>query len=374
MSSSDEEVSWVQWYCTLRGNEFLCEVEEDYISDKFNLTGLSEMVPLYRHALHTILDCFEPDEDDDKEQVQKSAEHLYGYIHCRYIMTNRGLQAMVDKWRNGEFQTCQRAYCNNQQMLPIGVTDKPLTECVKLFCPQCNEVYTPVKQRYQSLDGAYFGTGFPHMLFMVYPQLRIKPHKDQFVPKMYGFKIHDTALDVQLEKGKQIENQRKRAENAVYQATKKVQKMQYHIQNNSQKQNLNKSEKVTEKDNKSGKSEKLPENQQTSESKTPSQNQLKQNPSQTLSQKLSSTNSTSNQTTTQINQINSVQNMEIINMENPQNLIWAQQDPPSYQSTQISGNPAKTGADYDTQHLDHAITATERLVLNEAGDGGGSLQ
>ena len=52
--------------------------------------------------------------------------------------------------------------------------------------------------------------------------------------------------------------------------------MQYHIQN-SQKQNLNKSEKVTEKDDKSGKSEKLPENQQTSESKTPSQNQLKQN-------------------------------------------------------------------------------------------------
>ena len=117
---------------------------------------------------------------------------------------------MVDKWRNGEFQTCQRAYCNMQQMLPIGVTDKPLVECVKLYCPQCNEIYTPIKQRYQSLDGAYFGTGFPHMLFMVYPQLRIKPHKDQFVPKMYGFKIHDTALDVQLQKGKEIENQRKR--------------------------------------------------------------------------------------------------------------------------------------------------------------------
>ena len=134
MSSSEDEVSWIQWYCSLRGNEFLCEIEDDYITDKFNLTGLNELVPLYRQALQTILDCFEPDEEDDKEQIQTSAERLYGYIHARYIMTNRGLQQMVDKWRNGEFQGCLKAYCNNQQMFPIGMTDKPLVDSVKLYC------------------------------------------------------------------------------------------------------------------------------------------------------------------------------------------------------------------------------------------------
>ena len=362
MSSSEEDMSWIEWYCSLRGNEYLCQIDEDYITDKFNLTGLNEMVPLYRYAIQQILDCYEPEEDDDKEQIQKSAEHLYGYIHARYIMTNRGLQQMVEKWRNGDFQACQRAYCNNQQMLPIGTTDKPFKDFVKLYCPKCDEIYTPMKQRYQNLDGAFFGTGFPHMLFMVYPQLRNKPNKEQFVPRMYGFKIHDTALEVQWKKGKELEDQRKKAENAVYQATKKVQKMHHYIQN-SQKNNNNKSvsSKVTSDQtlNNNNNNTASQDNTINLESKTASQNT-------NLSQKLSSNNSNNPL-------INELQNMEIITHENPQNLIWAHQQkhlkaqnsiesnktnptpppiiqnqPPSYQSTQISGNNStqQTAADY----------------------------
>jgi len=79
-----------------RGNEYFCEIDEDYLTDRFNLTGLNTEVQYYQYALDLVTDVFDVDCDEAmRDQIEKSARHLYGLVHARYIVTTRGLAKMV---------------------------------------------------------------------------------------------------------------------------------------------------------------------------------------------------------------------------------------------------------------------------------------
>ncbi|KAK1305301.1 putative casein kinase II subunit beta-4 [Acorus calamus] len=195
VSGSDgDDTSWISWFCNLRGNEFFCEVDDEYIQDDFNLCGLSGQVPYYDYALDLILDVESSHGDmfteEQNELVESAAEMLYGLIHVRYILTSKGMAAMLDKYKNYDFGRCPRVYCCGQPCLPVGQSDIPRSSTVKIYCPKCEDIYYPRSKYQGNIDGAYFGTTFPHLFLMTYGHLKPQKASQSYVPRIFGFKIH----------------------------------------------------------------------------------------------------------------------------------------------------------------------------------------
>lgn len=81
--------------------------------------------------------------------------------------------------------------CN---VVPCGRVDIPGNDTVKLFCPNCNDIFVPPSSRFQGVDGAsgrrdwkrlffiltctigaFFGTTFAHLFFQTYRELSPAP-------------------------------------------------------------------------------------------------------------------------------------------------------------------------------------------------------
>ncbi|KAH7827799.1 putative casein kinase ii subunit beta [Monocercomonoides exilis] len=189
-----EDDDWIPWFCSQRGNEFFCEVDRDYIEDEFNLAGLTNAVEHYQRALDLILDEKDDDFDDltdeQKGAIEESAEILYNLIHARFITTPRGLKLMYDKYKKSEFGVCPRYHCQFQSALPMGESDVPGKGVLKLFCPRCEQIYTPPLSVHKDIDGAFIGSSFPHLFLLEYP-LDLPPvPKTSFKPNIFGFRLY----------------------------------------------------------------------------------------------------------------------------------------------------------------------------------------
>ncbi|CZT48172.1 probable casein kinase II subunit beta [Rhynchosporium secalis] len=207
-SSSGAPESWISSFCSLLGHEYFAEISEDFIEDDFNLTGLQTQVAMYKEALEMILDV-EPEEDDDDEEeeeeedgddsiegeerlnrraaadrrhhrmasdlsiIESSAEMLYGLIHQRFICSRAGIQQMSEKYELAHFGVCPRTHCGGTRTLPVGLSDVPGEDTVKLFCPSCLDVYVPPNSRFQTVDGAFFGRTFGALFLMTFPDYDI---------------------------------------------------------------------------------------------------------------------------------------------------------------------------------------------------------
>lgn len=84
------------------------------------------------------------------------------------------------------FGVCPRVFCYGQAVLPCGRADTPGLDTVKLFCPNCQDIYSPLSQKYSGVDGAFFGSTFPTLFFQAYPEFLSMPFKGSATTNTVG--------------------------------------------------------------------------------------------------------------------------------------------------------------------------------------------
>lgn len=76
---------------------------------------------------------------------------------------------MFEKYRTASFGRCPQVFCQGQPVLPVGLSDLPRNYTVNVFCPRCHGLFFPKSTRQANIDGAYFGTTFPHLYLITHP-------------------------------------------------------------------------------------------------------------------------------------------------------------------------------------------------------------
>lgn len=166
---------------------------------RLNPVCVCQMPPgYYDYALDLILDedagADENLSEEQHELVECAAEQLYGLIHARFILTVRGLAAMLDKYKGVAFGRCPRVLCAGQPCLPVGQHDVQGQSTVKIFCPKCMDIFFPRSKYQMHIDGAFFGTTFPHLFLLTYENLRPAPCASTYVPRIFGFRVAQEVL------------------------------------------------------------------------------------------------------------------------------------------------------------------------------------
>jgi casein kinase II subunit beta len=174
------------------------ELDEDELEeDEDSTEGLG---PTDRHM--AAIERRQQRMESDLTIIESSAEMLYGLIHQRFICSRAGIQQMSEKYDLAHFGVCPRTFCEQVRTLPVGLSDVPGEDTVKLFCPSCLDVYVPPSSRFQTVDGAFFGRTFGALFLLTFPEYDISKKAVEALAGVHGARplpvVHD--LDEEMEK------------------------------------------------------------------------------------------------------------------------------------------------------------------------------
>lgn len=176
----------------LRKHDWLCDIPEEYIQDRFNTFGLKTKCRYFNMCCEIINGKTDLSQIDPRsaQPLLQALPIAYGLIHQRYIMSPEGIDSVYDKYREKKYGTCPRLKCRKEPMVPIGLTLELGKMTVKAFCPVCREVYDPRPE--QDLDAAYFGPNMVHIfLDECKSEASERPRYEKYRHTAFGFRVHN---------------------------------------------------------------------------------------------------------------------------------------------------------------------------------------
>jgi len=188
---------WINKFLRAEENRCFCKIDKDFLEDTFSHYGLNRKIKNYKEVIEVMLDQNDCEAElaaktSDLRSLKRRTAQLYGLLHARYILTCGGLQKMGRMYKKSHWGSCPRVGCHSQPLLPVGIYDEPHREGVKLYCCRCGLLYRS-NAVHSKIDGCFFGTSFPHLFFMTFPEALAPKSKLEFlVPTVYGFKLHRT--------------------------------------------------------------------------------------------------------------------------------------------------------------------------------------
>lgn len=188
---------WIQKFLKASCNEYLVEVPVSFISEPLLRIWLIEDTnrPFPKEAYKLL--CHDSNQYGGNSAILEETAQIFYYLsHARYITTKEGMKAMKRKYDYQIFGTCPRVHCHDQPLLPVGLHDIPAKSYVKCFCPKCRDIYRSPSLVSSTLDGAAFGTSFPHLFLQNYLEICPQKPKTHYIPRISGFKIHQDAPEL----------------------------------------------------------------------------------------------------------------------------------------------------------------------------------
>ena len=200
----EKDSCWVKKFCATPGHEFYSEIPLSFIEDPVTTATICDAIdsPHVGYAIRLLNRQVSEDpgtfEKSEWTAIENVAEELYNLLHGRYILTDEGLKSVREKYDDRVYGQCLRVFCRGHPLLPLGMHDVEKKSTVKCFCAKCRDIYTPQMLRNRGTDGVAFGTSLPHLLLQRMPELAPVQPKDRYEPRIFGFKIHETAPELQI--------------------------------------------------------------------------------------------------------------------------------------------------------------------------------